>query len=93
MVRLFHLDCNADEGYTPEFFLKLMFDGFSRCLFIDTGIDCSEQCQKNYEEFAGVLGLRHECTNGSLELIREAWLETKLKAAEIERTRSAGLLY
>jgi hypothetical protein len=91
MVKLFHLDCKIDEGYTPEFFLKMMFDGFSRCLFIDTGIECSGQCQKNSEEFAGILGLRHECTKGSLDLIREAWLKTKARAAEIERTRFACL--
>jgi Protein of unknown function (DUF1638) len=90
MIKLFHLD--TAEGYAPEYFLKMMFDGFSRCLFIDTGIDCTEQCHKNSEQFAGVLGLRHECTKGSLQLIRDAWLETKLKAAEIERARSAGQL-
>jgi len=83
IVNLFHLD--SAEGYAPEFFLKMMFDGFSRCLYIDTGIECSEQCQKNSEHFARTLGLRHECTRGSLDLIRDAWLRTKAKGAEIER--------
>jgi hypothetical protein len=86
MVRLFHLD--SAEGYPPEYFLKMMFDGFSRCLFIDTGIDCSEQCRKNSEQFARILGLRHECMTGSLELIQDAWSKAKSKAAENQNMRS-----
>lgn len=91
IVRLFNLDCMESEGYAPDYFLKMMFDGFNRCLFIDTGIDCSEECRKNSECFATSLGLRHECTKGSLDLIREAWVSTKKAAAEIERSeRTAG---
>jgi hypothetical protein len=88
MVKLFHLD--SAEGYPPEYFLKMMFDGFNRCLFIDTGIDCVEECRKNSERFAETLGLRHECTEGSLDLIREAWASTKRVAGEIERSRRAA---
>ncbi len=86
LVRLFNLDSAESEGYPPEYFLKLMFDGFSRCLFIDTGIDCSEECRKNSERFADSLGLRHECTRGSLDLIREAWANAKKVAAGTERS-------
>jgi hypothetical protein len=85
MVKLFRLD--SVEGYPPEYFLKIMFDGFSRCLFIDTGIECSEQCRHNSERLAGTLGLRHECTKGSLDLIRDAWQKAKEKAAEVERAK------
>lgn len=86
MVKLFRLD--TAEGYAPEYFLKMMFDGFSRCLFIDTGIECTEQCRKNSEQFAKSLKLRHECTNGSLDLIRDAWLKAKSRAVEVERSRA-----
>ncbi len=82
IVRLFNLDCKSEEGYTPEYFLNIMFDGFSRCLFIDTGIEHTEQCFKNSEMFGQALGLRHECIKGSLDIIRDAWLSTKAKAAE-----------
>jgi hypothetical protein len=87
MIRLFNLDCKAVEGYAPEYFLKMMFDGFSRCLFIDTGIECAEQCRKNSEDFGRILHLKHECIQGSLDLIRDAWVKTKTKAGETERTR------
>ncbi len=71
----------------------MMFDGFSRCLFIDTGIACSEQCQKNSEHFARTLKLKHECTEGSLDLIQEAWLKAKSKASETKRMhRSLGIV-
>lgn len=83
MVRLFELDCMAEEGYEPEYFLKMMFDGFSRCLFIDTGIGCAEQCKSHSEEFALALGLRHECTHGSLDHIREAWARAKAWRPEV----------
>ncbi len=90
MIRLFDLDCKIEEGYEPEYFLRILFDGFSRCLFIDTGIDCVEKCRRNSEEFGRALDLRHESMTGSLDLIREAWLRTKIMAEEIERARCSG---
>ncbi len=86
LVRLFHLDCLED--YEPEFFLRMMMDGFSRCMFIDTGIECAEQCRRNSEQLASVLELRHESMPGSLDLIREAWQEVKRKGAEIDAARA-----
>lgn len=84
MVDLFHLD--SVEDYPPEYFLKIMFDGFSRCLFIDTGIECVWQCERNSKDLAEVLGLRHERTIGSLDALRAAWWQTK----ELARTLEAG---
>jgi len=86
LVQMFHLDCMEHEGYEPEFFLRMMLDGFSRCLFIDTGIECVEQCRKNSEQLASDLGLRHECTTGSLDLIKEAWSLVKAKGLELGRS-------
>lgn len=82
LVRIFHLDSAVGDGYPPEYFLKIMFDGYSRCLFIDTGIEGADQSKMHSEEFAEALGLRHECTKGSLDIIRDSWLKTKTLAAE-----------
>jgi hypothetical protein len=82
MVRLFHLD--SVEGYAPDYFLRIMFDGFSRCLFIDTGIDCADMCEKNSKEVANILGLRHERTVGSLDAVRAAWEQAKELAHALE---------
>jgi len=37
LIKLFKLDSMKDQGYEPLFFMKMMFDGFTRVLFIDTG--------------------------------------------------------
>jgi hypothetical protein len=70
MVDLFHLD--SAEGYPPEYFLRIMFDGFSRCLFIDTEIECAKNCQMHSKLFADLFGLKHESIIGSLDLIQDA---------------------
>lgn len=82
MVKLFHLD--TAEGYAPEYFLKMMFDGFSRCLFIDTGIEGVEKCEENSVELARALNLRHERTIGELHSMRAAWERTKELARALE---------
>lgn len=85
MVRLFRLD--SVEDYAPEYFLKIMFDGFSRCLFIDTGIEGIERLEGNSLEVAEALGLRHERTLGSLDALRAAWQATKELARSLENGR------
>lgn len=87
MVRLFHLD--SVEGYAPEYFLKMMFDGFSRCLFIDTGIEGVERCKLNSLEMAKILGLRHDLTLGSLDALRASWQRTKEIARSLKNGRKA----
>ncbi|MDD1771611.1 MAG: DUF1638 domain-containing protein [Methanomassiliicoccales archaeon] len=90
ITQLFHLDSVDDERYPPEFFLDLLFDGFKRCLFIDTGMDGSERCYSNSELLASKLGLRHESTNGTLDLIREAWERTRTIAQQ--KAEAAGTM-
>lgn len=84
VVNLFELDRVTSDEYTPDYFLKLMFDGFSRCLFIDTGVGDTPTCRCHSEQFAQSLGLRHEEARGSLDLMREAWYNAKGVAAEME---------
>lgn len=80
IINLFELDRVGMEEYPPEFFLKMMFDGFSRCLFIDTGVGDTAACRCNSERFSQLLQLRHEQREGSLDLIREAWENVKALA-------------
>ncbi len=82
LIRIFHLD--SAEGYSPEYFLKIMFDGFSRCLFIDTGVEDGKVSEENSQALAEVLNLKHERIEGTLSLIQQAWLNTKAKARELE---------
>ncbi|MFA5312684.1 MAG: DUF1638 domain-containing protein [Methanomassiliicoccales archaeon] len=83
LIQLFNLNTVKDDRYTPEYFFKLLFDGFNRCLFIDTGMEGADICQKNSEQLACTLDLKHECTHGTLELIEDAWARTKA-VAQIE---------
>lgn len=88
MIKLFRLD--TAEGYAPEYFLKMMFDGFSRCLFIDTGIECTKTCEEHSKELAKVLNLRHERITGNLDALRIAWNQTKALAHSLSLPK-AGL--
>ncbi|MGE5379265.1 MAG: DUF1638 domain-containing protein, partial [Candidatus Saccharibacteria bacterium] len=90
VINLFELNrVNTDE-YDPNFFLKLMFDGFSRCLFIETGVGDAPTCRCHSQQFARNLNLEHEETVGSLHLLLEAWNNTKALAAEMERKDQPG---
>jgi len=84
IISLFELD-RVDTGeYPPEYFLRMMFEGFSRCLFIDTGTGDVPACKCQSERFARMLDLRHEEARGSLDLMREAWAQVKALASEME---------
>jgi hypothetical protein len=91
IVRLFDLDCMSAEGYAPEYFLKMMFDGFSRCLFIETGAGDTPSCRCHSEHFANALQLRHESTMGSLDLMRDAWSQVRCVASSMKELRAQGL--
>jgi hypothetical protein len=82
MVRLFNLDSAKDSGYEPEYFLHLMFDGFSRCLFIDTGAGDIPVSERHSEELADLLHLKHERCHGTLAHIEEAVRRTKELATQ-----------
>ncbi|OPY34896.1 MAG: hypothetical protein A4E32_00050 [Methanomassiliicoccales archaeon PtaU1.Bin124] len=71
--KLFHMDCVADQGYKEDEVLKMIFEGFSRCLFIDTGKGDVAHARKCSCNFAKVLDLHHEETTGSLDIIKERW--------------------
>jgi len=90
LVQLFHLDTVRDENYPPEYFLRLLFDGFRRCLFIDTGMEGAEKCRENSELLASRLELAHDEAPGSLDMIRAAWERTKEAALVSVRGRETG---
>jgi hypothetical protein len=58
-------------------FLEKMFDGYSRCLFIDTGIEGKEHFESLAQRFAEQLELRFDATVGTLELLRDGLARTK----------------
>ncbi len=75
-----HLDCLKDQGFEPMHFLKIMFEGYERCLFLDTGVPEREKWESLSKEFADQLELRHECRYCGLGLLEKGIQEAKLKA-------------
>jgi len=64
-------------GYDVSWFLRQLFDGYSRALFIDTGIGNREYFEGLSKQFAAELNLRHECCTGTLSMVKEAIQATK----------------
>jgi hypothetical protein len=71
---------SVEGEYDPDFILKLMFNGFNRCLFVDSGVGDSTRCLECSQTFAHGLGLVHETARGDLGIIREAYARTKQMA-------------
>lgn len=72
LIKEMHLDAMVDEGLPAEFFMDMIFESYSRCLYIDTGVGESEKYQCLSEKFASEMGFRHECRKGSTANIEKA---------------------
>ncbi|QLH74841.1 MAG: DUF1638 domain-containing protein [Methanomassiliicoccales archaeon] len=84
-IRELHLDSMMDEGYDPMYFMKMMFEGYQRCLFIDTNVGDRDHWEKRSKEFADRLELRHESRSCSLKLIEDAFKQTKELARAVKQ--------
>lgn len=80
-----HLDCLKDQGFEPIYFLKLMFEGYERCLFIDTGVPDRERWELLSKQFADQLELRHECCSCDLRMLEQGLANAKMKASNSKR--------
>ena len=86
LIKLFKLDSLVSEGYEPIFFMKMMFEGFTRVLFIDTGAGDIEDSESKSKDLACILCMKHDRREGTTEAIREAVEQTK----ELARSLSAN---
>jgi hypothetical protein len=85
-IRELHLDSMVDQGYDPMYFLRILFEGYGRCLFIDTGVGEGERFEGMSKDFAKELNLVHHSRTCSLALIEVALRDAKkLGAQEIIR--------
>lgn len=82
VIKELHLDSMVEEGYSPEFFLDIIFDAYKRCLFIDTGVGDKDELVRMSLDFAQQLKLPHTCTVGTLDNIGAALLRVKHLARE-----------
>ena len=61
-----NLDSYHNEEYDADFILNMLFENYSRCLFIDTGVEGHKECKRKSIEFAESHNLRHETRCGSI---------------------------
>lgn len=76
-IKELHLDSMKDQGYDPMYFLRMLFEGYSRCLYIYTGVESEEQYKGKSEGFAKSLNLRHECRNCDMRVLERALAQAK----------------
>ncbi|WP_400207150.1 DUF1638 domain-containing protein [Candidatus Methanomassiliicoccus intestinalis] len=60
-----------------DWFMQKMFDGYSRCLYINTGIEDRSTCEENAKKFASYFGWNYETRHGTLKMIEDALAKTK----------------
>jgi hypothetical protein len=78
-----HLDHIKNPKYDAMWFIRKFFDGYLRCLYIDTGIGEREKYEALSKEFAQQLNLRHESRDGTLIILREGLNKAKMLAARV----------
>jgi hypothetical protein len=74
-----------EQGYDTDWFLHQLFSGYSRELFIDTGVGHRERFEALSREFATRMNMRHESRMGTLEV-----LETDLEKAKALARRASA---
>ncbi|MDD1755452.1 MAG: DUF1638 domain-containing protein [Methanomassiliicoccales archaeon] len=76
-IKELHLDSMKDQGYDPMYFMKMLFEGYSRCLYIYTGVEDEGHYTAKSEDFAKSLNLRHECRSCDMRVLERALSRAK----------------
>ena len=63
MIPVMGFDKFKDSGVTPKEFMEMMFESYNRGLYIDTGVDDTDECEKRAGEICEYLGLKLETTS------------------------------
>lgn len=71
---------HVELGVDLQWFLDILFDGYSRLLYVDTGIGDSQHYEQRSKEFAEALKLKYEARRGTLEVLRDRLRDTKTLA-------------
>ncbi len=77
IIKELRLDTMQDEGYDPMYFMDIIFDGYSRCLYVDTGVSGTKEFEAMSQDFADKLRLRHDCRAGDLSRLSASIQRTK----------------
>jgi hypothetical protein len=88
VIKELHLDSAKSQGYDPMYFMKVLFEGYSRCLYVYTGVEAEETYLEKSKAFAESLNLRHECRDCDLKVLRKALAEAKSLARKAKSSKS-----
>jgi hypothetical protein len=72
-------------GVDAQWFLDMMFGGYSRLLLVDTGVGDRDRLQTRSKEMADRLRLRYEERQGTLQRLRECLQSAKDLASAAAR--------
>jgi hypothetical protein len=71
---------HQELGVDVQWYLDMLFNGYSRLLHVDTGVGDSEHFERRSKDFAEALKLRYEARCGTLEVLRDRLKDTKALA-------------
>lgn len=73
-------------GVDAQWFLDMLFDGYSRVLLVDTGVGDREDLRSRSKDMADRLGLRYEERQGTLQVLKDRLQDTKDLASSLTRS-------
>ncbi len=73
-----------EQGYDTDWFLHQLFGGYTRALFIDTGVGQREYFEDLTKKFAARLNMRYEARTGTLDVLRRDLERTKALARDAQ---------
>lgn len=76
-VKELHLDVMKSEGYDPMYFMKMLFEGYKRSLYIDTGTGEKEKYVALSKDFASKLNLRYDERESDMRELTKAIAHVK----------------
>jgi hypothetical protein len=76
-VKELHLDSMKDQGYDPMYFMKMLFEGYKRSLYVDTGTGDREKYVALSKDFASKLNLRHDERESDMRELTKAIARVK----------------
>ncbi len=68
--------------FDVDYMLGLLYNGYERVLFVDTGVGDKDELLAKSKRFAADLKLRHESREGTLEVLRESLHRVKEQGAK-----------
>jgi len=68
---------HSELGVDVDWYLNILFDGYSRLLFVDTGVGDREHYESRSMEMAGRIGLVYQARQGTLDVLKDRLEATK----------------